>query len=310
MIKSFIERHPTTWRYISIAVILMIIFPVIFIVAFADNVGVYIGVVIYMLLGMYGLYEVFSNMNMSKISVIYLSLLPLILFLFTNEDVSPFKHFESVANAKSPSNVTLAVVIKASLTWKNILILFIATLIPVLADPKLRGSKNVIVNQIIITFVVIIFSVFVKMLWLINAFDYTWMFYFIAIAIIADTFGYLGGKYLKKYIFNGAKLAPRISPKKTWAGFIIGFIFAATFTGVLGWYLHVFESSSNEIATVVIAALLLPVIAPIGDLMFSAIKRYLGVKDFSNLIPGHGGILDRLDAMSLVIFCVFLLFIF
>ncbi|MCK5867154.1 MAG: phosphatidate cytidylyltransferase, partial [Mycoplasmataceae bacterium] len=221
MIKSFIKKHPSSWRYISIAAILMIIFPVFFVVAYAGNVGAYIGLSAFILVGMYGLYEVFSNMNMSKLSVIYLSLLPLILFLFTNENVSPFSHFERVANSNEISNSSGAIygslksLIQGSITWKNLLLLFIATLLPAVADPKIRKSGNAIRDQFIITVVTIIFSVFVKMTWLLNVFNYTWMFFFISIAIIADTFGYFGGKYLKKYIFNGAKLAPKISPKKT-----------------------------------------------------------------------------------------------
>lgn len=316
MIKSFIKKHPSSWRYISIAAILMIIFPVFFVVAYAGNVGAYIGLSAFILVGMYGLYEVFSNMNMSKLSVIYLSLLPLILFLFTNENVSPFSHFERVANSNEISNSSGAIygslksLIQGSITWKNLLLLFIATLLPAVADPKIRKSGNAIRDQFIITVVTIIFSVFVKMTWLLNVFNYTWMFFFISIAIIADTFGYFGGKYLKKYIFNGAKLAPKISPKKTWAGFIIGFIFAAAFTGIVGWYLHVFQSATSQIWILIIAIIVLPVISPLGDLLFSAIKRALGIKDFSNLMPGHGGILDRVDAMSVVIFAVFLLFIF
>lgn len=316
MIKTFIKKHPSSWRYISIAVILMIIFPVFFIVAYAGNVGAYIGLSAFVLVGMYGLYEVFSNMNMSKISVIYLSLLPLILFLFTNENVTPFHHFERVANSNEisgsngPMYQSLKSLIQGSITWKNLLLLFIASLIPGLADPKIRKSGNAIRDQFIIAIVTIIFTIFVKMTWLINVFHYTWMFFFISIAIVADTFGYFGGKYLKKYIFNGAKLAPRISPKKTWAGFIIGFIVAAAFTGVVGWYLHVFESATSEIWILITAVIVLPIISPLGDLLFSAIKRVLGIKDFSNLMPGHGGVLDRVDAMSVVMFTIFLLFIF
>lgn len=316
MIKSFIKKHPSTWRYISIAIILMVIFPLFFIVAYAGNVGAYIGLVAFVAFGMYGLYEVFSNMEMSKISVIYLSLLPLILFLFTTEKITPFAHFERVANSNEishtsgPSFITLKSLIQASITWKNLLMLFIATLIPVLADPKIRKGGNAIRDQFIITIVVIIFSVFVKMIWLINVFKYGWLLFFLSIAIVADTFGYFGGKYLRKYIFNGAKLAPKISPKKTWAGFIIGFIFAAAFTGIIGWYLHVFQSATSEIWILIIAIVILPIISPLGDLLFSAIKRALGIKDFSNLMPGHGGILDRVDAMSVVIFTIFLLFIF
>lgn len=107
----------------------------------------------------------------------------------------------------------------------------------------------------------------------------------------SSAFGF--GKWLK-----GPKLAPIISPNKTWSGFIGGTI-AGTVAGALYSVLaNLVINPDNPLKTIfawTILGFLLSVIAQIGDLLESLAKRYFGVKDASALIPGHGGILDRLD---------------
>ena len=112
----------------------------------------------------------------------------------------------------------------------------------------------------------------------------------ILIVIAADSFAYLGGSMLK-----GPKLAPRISPNKTWSGFISGLIFGAI-TGTLAAYITGFSIVHGFLFAVPI------VIASVfGDLLESAIKRKLKVKDAGGLIPGHGGLLDRLDSLMFAV---------
>lgn len=101
-----------------------------------------------------------------------------------------------------------------------------------------------------------------------------------------DTFAYLSGKWLGKH-----KLANRISPKKTIEGFIGGLIGAL----LVGYLLSLFWEELN-IYLWLIFALLVSVFGTIGDLFESTLKRAAHVKDSGNLIPGHGGILDRLDS--------------
>ena len=90
---------------------------------------------------------------------------------------------------------------------------------------------------------------------------------------------------------------------------MISYIFTALFIVLVGWYAHIFKNTSFEIIFLVITAVFMPVVSVLGDLFFSGIKRYLNIKDFSNLLPGHGGAADRLDAMSSVMFVFILLFI-
>ena len=113
------------------------------------------------------------------------------------------------------------------------------------------------------------------------------LLYIVTITILNDTFALLGGT-----LFGKRKLS-KISPKKTVEGAIIGDIFG--FAGGLIFYL-VFIKSSLSILFIILITLVLNIACQVGDLLFSKIKREANIKDFSKLIPGHGGILDRLDS--------------
>ncbi|MGL5977849.1 MAG: phosphatidate cytidylyltransferase [Erysipelotrichaceae bacterium] len=103
-----------------------------------------------------------------------------------------------------------------------------------------------------------------------------------------DTFAYLSGMK-----FGKRKLLERISPKKTIEGSIGGYL-AGAIIGLVFAFTLLTELPS---ATLIVCALGIPAISQIGDLAFSAMKRYYGVKDFGTLLPGHGGVLDRIDSM-------------
>ncbi|MBD5423094.1 MAG: phosphatidate cytidylyltransferase [Mycoplasma sp.] len=113
-----------------------------------------------------------------------------------------------------------------------------------------------------------------------------------------------GNKLFKK------KLAPKISPNKTIEGAIVGFIFTWLILFLIFNFLKFNELSSiNSTLLLVIVPLVVPIIAIFGDLSFSWIKRIAKIKDFSNVIPGHGGLLDRIDSIALVSFIFLTLFI-
>jgi phosphatidate cytidylyltransferase len=114
-----------------------------------------------------------------------------------------------------------------------------------------------------------------------------WVLAFVVSVAMIDTFGYLVGRKLGRH-----KLAPGVSPKKTWEGLlasiIAGTISAFTFT--------VFGAGEPWWAGLILAGALI-LAAVFGDLAESLIKRDLGIKDMSTLLPGHGGIMDRLDSL-------------
>ena len=113
-----------------------------------------------------------------------------------------------------------------------------------------------------------------------------------------DTFAYLFGVRFGKH-----KIMPSISPKKSWEGFGGGFVFTII-TSYLSYYLFF---KSEDIRIPLIISIILPFTATLGDFIESHYKREAGVKDSGNLIPGHGGILDRMDAFMITIPAIYIL---
>lgn len=110
------------------------------------------------------------------------------------------------------------------------------------------------------------------------------------IAFITDTYAYIGGNLI------GSHKLTSISPKKTVEGSLIGTLMG---TLVGSFYYYNLVSGVTLFETVVLC-LVLTLLSEIGDLFFSSVKRYFDKKDYSNLIPGHGGILDRFDSVIYV----------
>ncbi len=118
-----------------------------------------------------------------------------------------------------------------------------------------------------------------------------WLF---AVVWAADICAYFAGR-----LIGGAKLAPRVSPKKTWAG-----LWGAVVGGlVAGLGMGYWAGSANVLVLPVLGAVL-AIVEQLGDLFESALKRHYGVKDSGRLIPGHGGILDRVDGLVAATVCL------
>ena len=120
---------------------------------------------------------------------------------------------------------------------------------------------------------------------------------FILVTIASDIGGYAAG-----VLFGKHQMAPVISPKKSWEGFAG----SAVFCVVVGWALVVYLLD-GEAWVGVLLGLITVVMATLGDLCESVIKRDLGIKDMSQVIPGHGGLMDRLDSLLATIAPIWLL---
>lgn len=116
-------------------------------------------------------------------------------------------------------------------------------------------------------------------------YGFTWILWLMSVVIVTDIFGYFAGK-----AFGGPKFWPRISPKKTWSGTVAGWVGAAM-VGAIFVYL------TDAGVWIILISMVLSFAGQMGDIAESALKRRMGVKDSSTLIPGHGGLFDRFDAL-------------
>jgi len=130
-----------------------------------------------------------------------------------------------------------------------------------------------------------------------------WLLTALAIVWAADSGAYFAGRKLGGKLFGARKLAPRISPNKTLEG-LMGGVIAGVVVGI-GFAL-IAGATPAQLPAVALVALVAVLFSVVGDLFESLLKRHAGVKDSGHLIPGHGGILDRIDGVlaALPVFAV------
>ena len=166
--------------------------------------------------------------------------------------------------------------------------------IPVIFNNSNYSSKDAFKLFSIVLFLGIVFNL------MLGAFQYNLKYFLLLIVVSTSTdiFALFGGKLFGKHHFS------KISPNKTIEGCITGSLSALIISCI--YYYFVISKSINIL--VVITVFLLSIIGQIGDLFFSKIKRDNDIKDFSNLIPGHGGILDRLDSLMFILILYSIIF--
>ena len=178
-----------------------------------------------------------------------------------------------------------------SIKIKVLMTLIVTLLLPLIIfrDQKKYNVEDAFILVGIILLIGIVFPLFS----LVREKGINMLLYLLMITIMTDTFAYITGMLIGRN-----KLIEEISPKKTWEGTIGGSIFGV---GIASTFYVMLVDPTINIFIIVGITLFLSLLGQLGDLIFSAIKRYYGVKDFSNLIPAHGGILDRLDSIILVL---------
>ena len=121
------------------------------------------------------------------------------------------------------------------------------------------------------------------------------VWYTILGACFTDIFAYFIGSKFGKH-----KLCPDISPKKSVEGAIAGTLAAIIVTTTYTYFINTYAGVEYSYMHIALITLVLSVIGQIGDFAASTIKRYVDIKDYSNLIPGHGGMLDRIDSIMFI----------
>lgn len=173
----------------------------------------------------------------------------------------------------------------------SVCLVILILIIPSIFDKKGKYTTKDAFYLIGTTIMIGLFFNILMLLFFVNK----WLLlYLLLIGTMTDTFAMLIGCLIGKH-----KLIPDVSPKKSVEGSIAGSLVATIIASI--YYYNVVTSGINLIVLIVMT-LILSVLGQLGDLFFSKIKRENEIKDFSNLMPGHGGILDRFDSMTFIVF--------
>ena len=253
-------------RVISAIIALAIVIPLIAVGGTAFNIGVYI-------ISIIALKEFLDTKSTKKQLPIFIQL---IAYIFITVII--------LANSKDISNVF-------TLDYRILSALFMAFLIPtVLYHERSKYSIN---DAFFLIGALLFLGISMSLLILVRSISLNLLIFLLLIPMVTDIFAYITGSLIGKH-----KLLEEISPKKTIEGMIGGTIMGV-FVGAM-FHHTVIDPTFSKVEILAICTFL-SLLGQYGDLVFSAIKRYFGKKDFSNLIPGHGGILDRLDSIIFVL---------
>ncbi len=158
--------------------------------------------------------------------------------------------------------------------------------LPLLLVPSILGLGFITRGRsVYLAFTALILLAGFGMMALRDDFGFVWMLWLVLVVIVTDVLGYFAGRML-----GGPKFWPRVSPKKTWSGTVAGWLGS----GLVGAIFAAATEAGIGLVGVSIAAAMA---SQMGDIAESAIKRRVGAKDSSRLLPGHGGLLDRFDGM-------------
>ncbi|WP_027120510.1 phosphatidate cytidylyltransferase [Mycoplasmopsis lipofaciens] len=198
--------------------------------------------------------------------------------------------------------------------WVSILFIFSVSLFIFIIEFIYRTNMMISdrVIRMILTFISLyILSISTRIAHMFLILNWKYLLVFFLIPVAHDIGAFMGGKTLGHKFFK-QKLAPKISPNKTWEGFIFGIIASMIIATILSFSLNLFSDTNNFYSNIEKSFLIIfgPLISALGDLYFSYIKRINGIKDYSRLLLGHGGILDRFDSLSFIGFLFFIIFIF
>lgn len=168
-------------------------------------------------------------------------------------------------------------------------LIFLCLLIPTIFDDKGKYTTR---DAFYLIGTMLLIGIFFNLLISFRFAEKWLLVYLLLISTMTDTFAYFVGSLIGKH-----KIAPKVSPKKSLEGCIGGSVVGTAIASI--YYYNVISSNIN-IALLILMTLFLSILGQLGDLFFSKIKRENGIKDFSNIMPGHGGILDRLDSITFI----------
>lgn len=168
-------------------------------------------------------------------------------------------------------------------------IIFLCVLIPSIFDEKGKYTTR---DAFYLIGTMLLIGVFFNLLISLRFADKWLLVYLLLISTMTDTFAYFVGSLIGKH-----KILPKVSPKKSVEGCIGGSVIGTAIASI--FYYFVITNDIN-IFLLILMTFALTVLGQLGDFFFSKIKRENNIKDFSNIMPGHGGVLDRLDSITFI----------
>lgn len=204
---------------------------------------------------------------------------------------------------RSISGITYVVIMLIGIHFSPILLFTIIGLISLYEILKLntKSNQNILVKYLFLIYMIFFFIVAIlpftsSSILDQSTFNTKWRYTYLFIIIwVFDSFAYLIGKK-----FGHHKIFPSISPKKSWEGFTGGYIFALI-TIIMITYSSELINLRDNIYYIIFLTFFICFYATLGDFTASFIKRKFNLKDFGNFIPGHGGMIDRIDAFIIII---------
>ena len=182
---------------------------------------------------------------------------------------------------------------RSIMTYNAILVPLVLILLPTIFYKKDQYKTN---DALFLLGSIYLIGLFFNLLITIRNVNVNVLIYLLSISILTDTFAYAVGMLIGKHKIT------KISPNKSWEGFFAGLI-GGSICGMIV-YASLVAKLDIKIALVTI---LLSIVGQLGDLFYSKVKRENEIKDFSNIMPGHGGILDRVDSLSFIVFVYIIL---
>jgi phosphatidate cytidylyltransferase len=270
------QKNNTKQRIISAIVVLSVIIPIIILGGNIYN----FAVVLIALFGMKELIDMVDKKEDFPLLVQIFAYIGLLFFLLNNI-------------ISTTSNIFIL-----NIDYKIIASILIILLVPLIFYHN--DKKYNVKDALYLTGIIFFLGMAFNLLILIRDYDIKYLIFLLFITIITDTYAYTTGVLIGRH-----KLSSSPSPNKSIEGMIGGSVIG-TLAGTLFYYEII--STNINLWLLILIVFFLTVIGQTGDLIFSAIKRFYGKKDFSNIMPGHGGILDRLDSIIFVLLA-FVLFV-
>ena len=195
---------------------------------------------------------------------------------------------------------------KRTLVFVTVAVVFVFLIYLMSVTVMMRGKVRLVDTGFRFTMLAYViggFSAAVKLRTLENG-EYIFFMVYV-VAFFTDIFAYFTG-----YFFGRHKLIPEVSPKKTVEGAVGGLVFGTASLALYGFVIHCISGLEPNYLFLCIAGFSVSVISQFGDLITSLLKREFGIKDFGNILPGHGGVLDRFDSVlaaapALLLLCTF-----